>query len=99
MNDSEPQARDEVGPVLEAGDTAAAVIAAIREHNRDVQVSDRGAYLRVSVRHRCLLDRHAVERLLGRPFRLPGDLELVMPAFSGKLRIGRDQAVWEADAR
>jgi hypothetical protein len=99
MISAEAEARDEVGPVLEAGETASAVIAAIRAHNPDVVVSDRGAYLRVSVRRRCLLDRRAVEHLLGRPFRLPGDLELVMPAFSGKLRIERDQAVWEAGPR
>ena len=92
-------AREAVGPVLESGETANAVIAAIRAHNRDVVVTDRGAYLRVSVPRRCLLDRRTVERALGRPFRLPGDLELVMPSFSGKLRIERDQAVWEADRR
>jgi toluene monooxygenase system protein D len=99
MNGDEPVAREEVGPVLEAGEIANAVIAAIRAHNREVEVSDRGAYLRVSVRRRCLLDRRAVEALLGKPFRLPGDLELVMPGFSGRLRIDRDQAVWEADPR
>ena len=94
-----PLARESVGPVLENGETAQAVIAAIRAHNRDVVVTDRGAYLRVAVPRRCTLDRLAVERALGRPFRLPGDLELVMPAFSGTLRIERDQAVWEADPR
>lgn len=99
MINAQAEARDEVGPVLEAGETAAAVIAAIRAHNRDVVVRDHGAYLRVSVRRRCLLDRRAVEQALGRPFRLPGDLELVMPAFSGKLRIERDHALWEANPR
>lgn len=94
-----PSPRDAVGPVLESGEIAQAVIAAIRAHNRDVTVSDRGAYLRVGVPRRCVLDRLAVERLLGRPFRLPRDLELVMPAFSGLLRMERDQAVWEADRR
>jgi toluene monooxygenase system protein D len=92
-----PTAREAVGPVLESGETANAVIAAIRAHNRDVMVSDRGAYLRVAVPRRCLLDRLTVERVLGRPFRLPGDLELVMPAFSGYLKIERDRAVWEAE--
>lgn len=91
--------RGKVGPVLESGEIAAAVIAAIRAHNRDVEVSDRGAYLRVAVPRRCVLDREAVERMLGRPFRLPGDLELVMPAFSGILSIDRDGAVWEAERR
>jgi toluene monooxygenase system protein D len=92
-----PTAGEAVGPVLESGETATAVVAAIRAHNRDVVVSDRGAYLRVAVPRRCLLDRLTVERALGRPFRLPGDLELVMPAFSGYLKIERDRAVWEAE--
>jgi toluene monooxygenase system protein D len=94
-----PLAREAVGPVLESGETANALVTAIRAHNRDVVVTDRGAYLRVAVPRRCLLDRLTVERVLGRPFRLPGDLELVMPAFSGYLRIDRDQAVWEAEQR
>ncbi len=88
--------RDAVGPVLEAGEVAQAVIAAIRERNHDVQVLDRGAYLRVSAPRRCLLERRAVERVLGRAFRLPGDLELVMPAFAGRLHVTPDEAVWEA---
>ena len=94
---AEPVAREGVGPVLESGETANAVVAAIRAHNRDVVVTDRGAYLRVAVPRRCLLDRLTVERVLGRPFRLPGDLELVMPAFAGYLRIERDRALWEAE--
>jgi toluene monooxygenase system protein D len=92
-----PVAREGVGPVLESGEIGHAVLAAIRAHNRDVLVTDRGAYLRVAVPRRCLLDRLTVERVLGRPFRLPGDLELVMPAFAGYLRIERDRALWEAE--
>jgi len=91
--------RHHVGPVLEAGDVAHAVIAAIRDRNPEVQVLDRGAYLRVTSPHRCRLDRHLVERVLGRAFRLPSDLELVMLAFSGSLRVNRDEAVWEATRR
>jgi len=94
-----PTAHEGVGPVLESGEVGSAVLAAIRAHNRDVVVTDRGAYLRVAVPRRCLLDRLTVERALGRPFRLPGDLELVMPAFAGYLRIERDRAVWEAQRR
>ncbi len=93
------EVHDGVGPVLEAGDTAQAVIRAIRESNRSVDVRDRGAYLRVSVAGRCLLERAVVERILGRAFRLPGDLERIMPAFSGRFRVGDDQAVWEAGRR
>jgi toluene monooxygenase system protein D len=83
-----------VGPVLEAGDTAAAVIAALREGNPDVLVVDRGAYLRALSPLRCVLRRDTVERLLGRPFHIPSDLERVMPSFVGTLAMDEDQAVW-----
>jgi hypothetical protein len=83
-----------VGPVLCAGDTATALIAALREVNHDLVIVDRGAYLRALAPDRCVLDRAAVERELGRPFRLPMDLELVMPSFQGELTVDDDRAVW-----
>lgn len=87
-----------VGPVLTAGEVAAAVIAALRERNPDVVVVDRGAYLRALSPSRCVLERAAVERVLGRPFHLPVDLEHVMPSFVGDLTIGDDHAIWESRA-
>jgi toluene monooxygenase system protein D len=80
--------------VLDAGDVADAIVAAIRAHNRDVVVQDRGAYLRVLVPGRCILRRDAVERALGRPFRLPGDLELCMPSFKGEIVVGDETVEW-----
>jgi toluene monooxygenase system protein D len=87
---------DQVGPVLEGdGQVVEAIIAAIREAHPDVTVLDRGGYLRVLVPHRCVVRRVAVERALGRAFRLPGDLELVMPSFKGAIDISHDQVIWE----
>lgn len=85
-----------VGPVLVDGDVSRAVIAAIRELNADVAVQDRGAYLRVEVPQRCVVTRAAIERAIGRPFQLPGDLERIMPSFKGELSIAHDTATWEA---
>ena len=85
-----------VGPVLEASDTAVAVIAALREVNADVVVTDRGAYLRATAPGRCVLRRDVVERQLGRAFALPGDLERVMPSFVGDLSIDEDEAIWSS---
>jgi toluene monooxygenase system ferredoxin subunit len=87
---------DRVGPVLTAGEATGVVLAAIRDLNQAVEVQDRGAYVRVLVPGRCVLARAAVERGLGRPFRLPGDLEMMMPSFSGSLRVTDDEAVWTA---
>jgi toluene monooxygenase system protein D len=83
-----------VGPVLAREARSLAVLAAIHELNPAVQVIDRGAYLRISVKHRCRLTRAAVERHLGERFRLPGDLEEVMVSFTGTLLISEEEAVW-----
>jgi hypothetical protein len=83
-----------VGPVLEAGAIADAVVAAIRGMNGDVVVEDRGSYVRVLSPDRCVVTRQAIEAALGRPFRLPADLECVMPSFKGVFTITSDEAVW-----
>ena len=83
-----------VGPVLEAGDIAHAVLSAIRSLNEQVQVKNRGSYWRVLVPRRCEVTRAAIELALGGPFRLPQDLERVMPAFGGLLSMNEERAVW-----
>jgi toluene monooxygenase system protein D len=90
-----PAGFDRVGPVLEAGDVAQAIVEAIRSENADVVVEDRGAYLRVGVPKRCEVRRSAIEAQLGRAFRLPGDLERVMPSFKGRLTLSDDAVRWE----
>ena len=85
---------DAAGPILEAGDVARAVIEAIREAHPSAEVVDRGAYLRVAVPGFCSFRREAVERRLGRPFKLPGDLELIMPSFQGRFRVSEEEAAW-----
>jgi hypothetical protein len=86
---------DRVGPVLEAGEVATAIVAAIRELDPGVELSDRGAYVRVLAADRCRVTRAAIERALGRPFQLPGDLEAVMPSFKGTFAVSEDEATWE----
>jgi hypothetical protein len=89
---------DLVGPVLEAGATAEALVAAIRSVHPDARVLDRGAYVRVRVEGRCVLTRAAAERELGRAFRLPGDLERVMPSFQGRIAIHPDRVEWSSES-
>jgi hypothetical protein len=86
--------RDHVGPVLEASETASAVVTAIRSLNADAVVEDQGSYLRILAPLRCVVTRRAIEEILGRPFQLPGDLERVMPSFKGTLQISEEEAVW-----
>lgn len=87
-------AADRVGPVLEAGEASRAVIEAIRLLNPGAEIRDRGAYVRVQVPRRCVVTRDAIERALGRPFRMPGDLERLMPAFKGRFAVSEDEASW-----
>lgn len=83
-----------VGPVLEAGAVGRAIAAAIRAENAGAEVIDRGAYLRVRGVAPLRVTRAAIERALGRAVALPGDLELVMPSFAGRLAIGADEVSW-----
>lgn len=86
--------RDHVGPVLEDSAAARAVVAAIQGLNPGTIVEDQGAYLRVLTPRRCVVTRRAIEASLGRPFRLPADLEPLMPAFKGLLEMTEEEAVW-----
>jgi MmoB/DmpM family len=83
-----------VGPVLEANEVGRAVAAAISASNAGANVDDRGAYLRVSVPGHCVVERRAIETELGRHFTLPRDLELVMPAFQGRLSMDDERVEW-----
>jgi hypothetical protein len=94
MNPTATETFNRVGPVLETGETTNAILAAIQATNRDVLVQDRGSYLRVLVLRRCVLTRQAAEEALGRPFRLPSELERIMPSFKGRMKITEDEVVW-----
>lgn len=87
----------QVGPVLSANELGRAVLSAIQQLNPGARVLDRGAYYRVLTRAPCVLTRAAVERVTGQGFALPGDLEQVMPAFQGFLRVTADGVEWRAE--
>lgn len=93
MNDGDAL-RVGVGPVLQATPFADAVVAAIEEENDQVVVRDEGAYLRVLCPGICRLTRAAVEAETGYPVRFPGDLEVIMSSFAGKVDMTEDAAVW-----
>jgi toluene monooxygenase system protein D len=84
------------GPVLLPSELGLAVLSAIVAENPGTEVLDRGAYLRVTSPERCRVSRLGIETALGRPVALPADLELVMPAFRGRLCVDAESVVWEA---
>jgi toluene monooxygenase system protein D len=94
MSEQTTNTYDHVGPVLQAGALSNAIVAAIRDLNSEVIVVDRGAYLRVLAPRTCTVTRMSIEKYLGRPMRFPGELETVMSAFKGAIRLTEDAAVW-----
>jgi hypothetical protein len=84
--------------VLQAGVLGRAVAQAILELNPSAEIVDRGAYYRVTVDGQCTVTRAAIERISGQVFVLPGDLERLMPAFSGYLSISAQAAYWTHEA-
>lgn len=94
MTPEKPETYERVGPVLQAGTVAIAIIAAIKELNENVMVVDRGAYMRVLVPRCCVVTRVVIEKHLGRSFRFPGELETVMSSFKGSLQLTQDDASW-----
>jgi toluene monooxygenase system protein D len=94
MTGEAAQAYDRVGPVLQSGTVANAIVAAIKDLNQDVLVLDRGAYVRVLVPECCVVTRAAIEKHLGRSFRFPGELETVMSAFKGSIQMNQNDAAW-----
>ena len=83
-----------VGPVLLKGARTEAVLAALRRRNPEVRFTDRGSYIRVLSPGKCALQRIDVEEELGAPFRLPADLEPLMPSFAGRFEVSSDEAAW-----
>lgn len=83
-----------VGPVLEASESGRALASVILRLNPGARVEDRGAYLRVLAPGRCVLTVDEVERELGREFRVPVDLEPLMPAFKGLIAISQQRVEW-----
>ena len=98
MTDDEPVANrsNMVGPVLTSSTTTDAIVEAIQNENVGVVVEDRGAYRRILVAGRCEVSKSGIEAALGREVRFPGELEIVMSTFKGRIMLDEDRAVWTA---
>jgi|TARA_B110000881_G_scaffold218935_1_gene239552 toluene monooxygenase system protein D len=81
-----------VGPIIQAGEMAEAVLEAARLDNEGskVNVVDRGSYIRIQLESECILRRKTIEKALGRPFRMT-DLEVIMPGFEGRIDTSTEQ--------
>jgi toluene monooxygenase system protein D len=84
-----------VGPVLRMVDEVDAVVRAIVEDNpdREIEVIDRGAYIRVQA-ERCLrVSRESIERHVGRPYQMR-ELEQILASFAGRISTTSDEVIW-----
>ena len=87
--------KNAVGPVLRMSEDIEAIIAAIEEDNpgTEIEVIDRGAYVRVQAPQRMKVTRASIERQLGRPFEMR-QLEPMMSAFAGRINTTSDAILW-----
>ncbi len=87
--------KNAVGPVLRMSEGIEAIIAAIEDDNpgTEIEVIDRGAYVRIQAQHRMKVTRASIERHLGRPFEMR-QLEPMMSAFAGRIETTSDAILW-----
>jgi hypothetical protein len=82
------------GPVLQVSPLADAIVKVVAADYPTATVRRTGGHVRIDVPGGLTVPRAAVEQRLGRPVRFPEDLETVMLAFKGRLRLDDEQAVW-----
>jgi toluene monooxygenase system protein D len=84
-----------VGPVLRMVDEVDAVVRAIVEDNpdREIELVDRGAYIRVQAEGYLRLSRDSIERQIGRPYQMR-ELEQMLASFAGRIETTSDEVIW-----
>jgi toluene monooxygenase system protein D len=87
--------KNAVGPVLRMSEDVEAILAAIEEDNPDtvIEVTDRGAYVRIQAEQQLKVTRASIERHIGRAFEMR-QLEPLMSAFSGRIETSSEAFVW-----
>jgi toluene monooxygenase system protein D len=87
--------RDAVGPVLRMGEDVDLVIQAIRDDNpdREIDVDDHGAYVRVHASGRLRLTLSTLRRYLGASFQMR-QIEPMLSAFAGRITTTSDEIAW-----
>ena len=87
--------KNAVGPVLRMSDDIDAIIAAIRDDNpgTEIEVIDRGAYVRIQAEQRMKVTRASIERHIGRNFEMR-QLEPMLSAFAGRIETTSDAILW-----
>jgi toluene monooxygenase system protein D len=76
-------------------DDVEAIIMAIEDDNPDkeLEVTDRGAYVRIQGEQELKVTRESIQRYVGRDFAMR-ELETMLSAFSGRINTTSDEIVW-----
>ncbi|MGE3288588.1 MAG: MmoB/DmpM family protein [Pseudonocardia sp.] len=84
-----------VGPILRMCDEVELVAAAIEDDNpdREIEITDRGAYVRIHASDRLRVTAESLKRHLGESFEIRS-LEAIMPSFSGRIYTSSDAVEW-----
>lgn len=87
--------KNPVGPVFRIGDEIDKIIAAIEDDNpdREIEVIDRGAYVRVQAEDRMVLTQASLQNYLGSDYEIRS-LEVVLSSFAGRVATGSDSITW-----
>lgn len=89
-----------VGPILRMGDEVDLIAAAIEDDNpgREIEVIDRGSYVRIHASDHLRVTEESLKRHLGENFQIRS-LEAMMSSFSGRIRTTSDSVEWSLGAR
>jgi toluene monooxygenase system protein D len=92
--------KNPVGPVLRMGDEVEQVIAAIKDDNpgTDIEVIDRGAYVRVQGEDQITVTQETLRRYLGADYEIRS-FGGIMSALSGRAITTSDAITWQSVAR
>ena len=91
--------RNPVGPVLRMGDEVELIIAAIEDDNpdTDIEVIDRGAYVRVQGEDEIRVTEETLRHYLGADYEIRS-FGGIMSAFSGEVITTSDGITWQSVA-
>ncbi|AUL24796.1 MmoB/DmpM family protein [Bordetella holmesii] len=91
--------KNPVGPVLRVSDETDKIVAAIEDDNpdREIEIIDRGAYLRVQAEDRLVLTESSLQNYLGSDYRIRS-LEAVLSSFFGRVATENDSITWYSGA-
>ncbi len=92
--------KDPVGPVLRMGDEVELIIAALEDDNpgTDIEVIDRGAYIRVQGEGQITVTQQTLRRYLGADYEIRS-FGGIMSAFSGRAITTSDAITWQSIGR